>query len=206
MSKDKRSVATSVRHSQQRDHDDDHAAPRPVYTDLVDQVKVFGTKDIDTHANQHDGPEHQDGLVLVRHKVFFPERDGRQDQLPPREIDTQSDRPIADKCEPASNPASHGRVLARAEHGRPVVDAARGGIDGTDFCKRCGDAERDERDENPTPENGHCLAIGERNVHCCREAERDGHNGERPVCVSASPLPLIEEARPEWSRRTFPVR
>lgn len=65
-------VPLNIRHRQERNQNDDDAARGPVDADLVNQIKVFRSEDVNQHTNQHDRPEHQHRLPLIRHKVLIP--------------------------------------------------------------------------------------------------------------------------------------
>lgn len=131
--------------------------------------------------NNHNRPEHQNSLPLIRHKILLPQRNRTKHQLAPRKINTQRHRPVPHQREPARHPASHRRISPRRQHRRPVVDASRGGVDSTDLGERCRDAKGDEGNEDPAPEDGDGLTVSEGDVHGCGEAEGDGHDGEGPV-------------------------
>ncbi len=51
MRKDKLCVPFRVGHAKQSNQDNDHATGSPVDTDFVDQIELFGAKDIDQHAH-----------------------------------------------------------------------------------------------------------------------------------------------------------
>lgn len=178
MSKDIFARVSVVGHGKQRNHDDDDAGSGPVYADLVDEVQVSRSKRINQSAHQHHGPKAQDGLPRICHKVLVEDADGAQNKLRAREVDAQRNRPVAHESEPSVYEADQRRPLAGAQHGRPVVDAACSWEDGADFGERGGDADGDERDEDPAPEDGDGLAVGERDVQRGAEAEGHGHDGE----------------------------
>lgn len=178
MSKDIFARVSVVGHGKQSNHDDDDAGSSPVDADLVDEVQVSRSKRIDQSAHQHHSPKTQDSLPRICHKVLVEDADGAQNKLRAREIDAQRHRPVADKSEPSVHKADQRRPLAGAQHGRPVVDAACSGKDGADFGERGGDADGDERDENPAPENGDGLAVGEGDVQRGAEAKGNGHDGK----------------------------
>lgn len=122
--KHKGAASAVVGHGQQSHEDDDDRGRGPIDTDLVDQVEVASRKDVDQHARQHDGPEHQHGLVGVGHETLVPESDGREDELTPAEVDGQGHGPVADEGQPAVDVGHHGGPFLGAEHGGPVINSA----------------------------------------------------------------------------------
>lgn len=155
MCKDELGVPPSrVGHDKQCDHDDNDTRSSPVDADLVDQVEMLGHEDVDQGGHQHDSPEAEDRLPRIGLKVLIEDCDCAQDQLGSGEVDTQRHGPIAHEGQPAVDEAHDGRILGRAQDGGPVVYTARSWIDGADFGERGGDAEGDERDEDPAPEDG----------------------------------------------------
>lgn len=79
---------------------------------------------------------------------------------------------------PSIDETDEGRPLSRAQHGRPVVNTSSGRKHGTDLGERGGDAQRDEGDEDPAPEDGDGLAVCEGDVHGGGQAVGDGHDGK----------------------------
>jgi hypothetical protein len=51
MSKDELCISAIIRHNENRDNNDDGGGLSPVNAYLVDQVKIFGTEDIDVESN-----------------------------------------------------------------------------------------------------------------------------------------------------------
>lgn len=178
MRKHKLPTPLIIPHTQQRNQNNHHTRPRPINTNLINQIQIPRPKHVNCHAHPHHRPKHQNRLPLIRHEVLVPKTDRAENQLPAREIDRQGNRPVADERQPPRHPGGDGGVFAGGEHGGPVVDAAGGGVDGADFGEGGGDGEGDEGDEDPAPEDGDGLAVGEGDVHGGGEAEGDGHDGE----------------------------
>lgn len=57
---------------EQRDEDDDDRGGGPDDAELVDVVEIARAKGVDEEAHQHDGPEHEDGLVGIWGEVGVP--------------------------------------------------------------------------------------------------------------------------------------
>lgn len=115
------------------------------------------------------------GLDLV---VFVEEVDGADDELGTAKVDGEGNGPVADEGEPAVDEADGGSPSGGREHGRPVVDAAGGRVDGADLGERGGDAEGDEGDEGPAVEEGDGLTVDEADGHGGGPAVGDGHDGK----------------------------
>lgn len=179
MGKDELSRATRRRHDKQRDDNDDDTRAGPVNADLVDQVQVPRTKGVDQSTDKHHSPEAQDRLPCIRDKILIEDGNGAKNKLRTRKIDRQCNGPVSHEREPAIDEADDGSVTRRAEHGAPVVHAAGCREHSADLGERGGDAHGDERHKDPTPEDGNSLAVGQGDVHCRRETEGDGHDGER---------------------------
>lgn len=178
VSKDELSRATRRCHSKQCDDNDDDTRAGPVNADLVDKVQVPRTKSVDQSTDKHHSPEAQDRLPCIRDKILIEDGNGAKDKLRTRKIDRKCNGPISHEREPAIDKADDRSVARRAEHGAPVIHAAGRWEHGADLGERGGDAHGDERHEDPAPENGDSLAVGQGDVHCRRETEGDGHDGE----------------------------
>lgn len=179
MCKDKLSRPTLRSHHENGDNNDDDTGTSPVNADLVDEIQITRAESIDESANKHDSPKTQDSLPSIRDKVLVEDGNSAKNKLRAREIDRQGDSPVSDEGKPAIDEADNGRVARRTEHGAPVVDTSSCRENGADLCERGGDAKRDERHQNPAPEDGDGLAVCEGDVHCRRETKGDGHDGER---------------------------
>lgn len=77
----------ALRHGQQDDQDNDHRGASPPDAQSVDLVQPPATKDIDEVGDQHDGPEHEDGLPGVGHEIIVPQGNGAKDKLGAAEVD-----------------------------------------------------------------------------------------------------------------------
>jgi hypothetical protein len=91
---------------------------------------------------------------------------------------TQRHSPVPNQRQPTIHKAHHRRPRGAAQHSRPVIHAAGDGEHGADLGQARGDAQRDERDEDPAVEHGDGLAVGQRDVHGRAEAEGHRHDGE----------------------------
>lgn len=112
---------------------------------------------------------------------------------------TQRHSPVPNQRQPPIHKADQRRPRGAAQHGRPVIHAAGHREHGADLGQARGDAQRDERDEDPAVEHGDGLAVGQRDVHGGAEAEGHGHDGEAEAqdghhAQVARELALVAEA------------
>lgn len=59
-----------------------------------------------------------------------------------------------------------------------MIHSSSGRIDGAYLSQRRCNAERDDGNNNPSPDDGHGLAVGEGDVHGRGEAKRNCHDGK----------------------------
>lgn len=58
-------------------------------------------------------------------------------------------------------------------HRAPIIDSARGRVDGANLGQGGGDAQGDQRDEDPAVEDGDALSVRQGDVQGRRQSERN---------------------------------
>lgn len=94
------------RHGEEDDEENEDGGTGPVDAKGVDLVEVFREEDIDEVADEHTRPEAKDCLPLVGNKILVPKRNSTENKLCTSKVDGQGHRPVANKSQPPSDPAS----------------------------------------------------------------------------------------------------
>lgn len=167
----------------------------------IQNMQVAVAKGRDGVAEQGDGQEGQEDLVCLgapdaNTRLLLEHVHAGDEKERGAELHGQSDGDVADDICPAADVSGEPADAGRGEHKRLVVHAARGRVDGRDLAERRGDAEDDQTDEQPAPNDDDRSATLQRIIQRGGQAVGDGgeherHEGDMPSRAGAHKLSLV---------------